>query len=118
MFGVHAYVVFTIDRLVQNIVRQVWNPFYHQLSYHPATQNYSLSLSLSFSRPQLHSMLSEEGYQVMEQFSVFVEQLSPIHISADQRLPLEMTYQRKIEGILANENCFKLKFVGWAAKRF
>ena len=63
-------------------------------------------------------MLSEEGYQVMEQFSVFVEQLSPIHISADQRLPLEMTYQRKIEGILANENCFKLKFVGWAAKRF
>jgi paired amphipathic helix protein Sin3a len=28
MFGVHAYVVFTIDRLVQNIVRQVWNPFY------------------------------------------------------------------------------------------
>ena len=23
MFGVHAYVVFTIDRLVQNIVRQV-----------------------------------------------------------------------------------------------
>ena len=23
MFGVHAYVVFTVDRLVQNIVRQV-----------------------------------------------------------------------------------------------
>lgn len=25
MFGVHAYPTFTIDRLVQNIVRQVWN---------------------------------------------------------------------------------------------
>ena len=75
------------------------------------------SLSLSLSLPQLHSMLSDEGSQVMEQFSVFVEQLSPVHISADQRLPLEMTYQRKIEGMLANENCFKLKFVGWAAKK-
>ena len=74
-----------------------------------------LSLSLSLSLPQLHSMLSDEGSQVMEQFSVFVEQLSPVHISADQRLPLEMAYQRKIEGMLANENCFKLKFVGWAA---
>lgn len=24
MFGVHAYLTFTLDRLVQNIVRQVW----------------------------------------------------------------------------------------------
>jgi paired amphipathic helix protein Sin3a len=80
MFGVHAYVVFTIDRLVQNTVRQ------------------------------LHSMLSDDGYHVMEQFSIFVEQLLPLHCSYEQRLPLESAYQRKMEGILANENCFKIKF--------
>ena len=60
---------------------------------------------------QLHSMLSDDGYHMMEQFSCFVEQLSPLHCSFETRLPLENSYQRKMENILADENCFKIKFV-------
>ena len=67
---------------------------------------------------QLHSMLSDDGYQVLEQFSLFVEQLQPVHCAAEQRLPLEMVYQRKMEAILANENCFKLKIVSRPAQIF
>ena len=72
------------------------------------------SLSPSLPPPsfiQLHSMLSDDGYHVMEQFSIFVEQLLPLHCSFEPRLPLENAYQRKMEEILANENCFKIKFV-------
>ena len=48
---------------------------------------------------------------MMEQYALFVEQLTPAHCSMESRLPLEIAYQKKMEGILVDENCFKIKFV-------
>ena len=47
----------------------------------------------------------------MEQYSAYVEQLTPSHTHMEGRAGLEVTYQRKVEGILGDDNCFKIVFV-------
>jgi len=40
-----------------------------------------------------------------------VDQLTPSHMHAEGRAGLEVTYQRKVEGILGDDNSFKIVFV-------
>ncbi len=74
MFGVHAYVIFTIDRLMQNIVRQV------EASLPPPSL---LLISILFPS-QLQAVVTDEHcFQIMECYSNFVEQLSASHTRAE-----------------------------------
>ncbi|XP_064388294.1 paired amphipathic helix protein Sin3a-like isoform X2 [Halichondria panicea] len=81
MFGVNAYVVFTIDRLVQNIVRQ------------------------------LHAIISEEScYKMMELYTSFVENIPPSFVRGESRLGAESAYQRKAESLMGDDNCCRVVF--------
>ena len=56
--------------------------------------------------------MADDGcYHIMEQYSAFVDQLTPSHMHAEGRAGLEVTYQRKVEGILGDDNSFKIVFV-------
>ncbi|XP_019864517.1 PREDICTED: paired amphipathic helix protein Sin3a [Amphimedon queenslandica] len=78
MFGVHAYLTFTMDRLVQNIARQ------------------------------LHVMIAEENcLQIIDEYGKFVEELED-SVTTSSLAASEMIYQKKMEEILADENCFKI----------
>ena len=83
MFGIHAYIGFTMDKVVQNIVRQ------------------------------LQHIVSDDCYQTTELFieeSKSTDGVStggPVatqHLRATQ----EINYQKKAEQLLTDENCFKL----------
>lgn len=79
MFGVRAYIVFTIDRLIQNTVRQ------------------------------LHTIVAEEGSShVMEQYASHIDQLLASHLKASSRTVLEAAYQKRSEGLLTDDSCFKV----------
>ena len=57
-------------------------------------------------------MVTDEScFQVLECYLNFVEQLSSFHIKTESRVTLETAYQRKVEGLLNDENCFKIVFV-------
>jgi paired amphipathic helix protein Sin3a len=78
MFGVHAYLTFTIDRLVQNIVRQ------------------------------LHAIIADDVcLQVFEEHAKFVGELCD-GMSPSSFVMVEGSYQKKMEGLLGDENCFKI----------
>jgi len=82
MFGIHAYIGFTMDKLVQNIVRQL---------QHIVGDEVCSSVT---------SLASDE-----ESTGATGGPLSTQH----QRTNAEQAYQRKAEQLLAEENCFKLK---------
>ena len=50
-------------------------------------------------------------YQVMVHYSTFVEQLNPIQTKAETRAGTEMTYQRKVEAFLGEDNCYRISIV-------
>ncbi|KAL5469519.1 hypothetical protein EMCRGX_G030782 [Ephydatia muelleri] len=79
MFGVRAYTVFTIDRLIQNTVRQ------------------------------LHTIVTEEGSShVMELYASHIDQLLAAHLKASSRTTLEAAYQKRSETLLTDDSCFKV----------
>ena len=84
IFGIHAYIAFTMDKVVQNIVRQLQ-----------------------------HLVGDEICVQVMHIFndecknSATGGPVSTMH----QRVPAEQQYQRKAEQLLSEENCFKVTVV-------
>ena len=84
MYGIHAYIAFTMDKLVQNIVRQLQHisseencnkvlDFYHEEKTNSATGGCVATLQ--------HRQLAEN------------------------------TYQKRAETALAEENCFKVMIV-------
>ncbi|XP_072020842.1 paired amphipathic helix protein Sin3a-like [Amphiura filiformis] len=83
MFGIHAYIAFTMDKVVQNCVRQLQ-----------------------------HLVTEESCMQVTEQYVAEIGNGSTGGSLATQpnRVPSEMAYQRKAEQILSEENCFKVLF--------
>uniref|UniRef100_A0A8C0YTQ7 Paired amphipathic helix protein Sin3a n=2 Tax=Cyprinus carpio TaxID=7962 RepID=A0A8C0YTQ7_CYPCA len=83
MFTIHAYIAFTMDKLIQNIVRQLQ----HIVSEEICVQVTELYLS--------ESSHSATGGSLLTQSS---------------RAPAEMSYQRKAEQLMSDENCFKLMF--------
>uniref|UniRef100_A0A671KXN5 Paired amphipathic helix protein Sin3a n=1 Tax=Sinocyclocheilus anshuiensis TaxID=1608454 RepID=A0A671KXN5_9TELE len=82
MFTIHAYIAFTMDKLIQNIVRQLQ----HIVSEEICVQVTELYLS--------ESSHSATGGSLLTQSS---------------RAPAEVSYQRKAEQLMSDENCFKVE---------
>lgn len=81
MFGVHAYIAFTMDKLVQNIVRQ------------------------------LHNIVTDDICgQVTELYQQEQGNLATGGSSATQhtRAAVESAYQKRAESLLSDENCYKV----------
>ncbi|XP_030042664.1 paired amphipathic helix protein Sin3a [Microcaecilia unicolor] len=84
MFTIHAFIAFTMDKLIQSIVRQLQ----HIVSDEICVQVTDLYLS--------ESSTGATGGLLATQIS---------------RTLTEATYQRKAEQIMSDENCFKLMFI-------
>ncbi|KAJ0056818.1 hypothetical protein NL108_018215, partial [Boleophthalmus pectinirostris] len=84
MFTIHAYVAFTMDKLIQSIVRQLQ----HLVSEDVSIRVTDLYLSESTSKATGGALCSQAS-----------------------RGTAEAGYQRKAEQLTAEENCFKLMFV-------
>ncbi|CAF98397.1 unnamed protein product, partial [Tetraodon nigroviridis] len=84
MFTIHAYIAFTMDKLIQSIVRQLQ----HIVSDEICVQVTDLYLS--------ESANSASGGSLSSQSS---------------RSSAETAYQRKAEQIMSDENCFKVMFL-------
>lgn len=84
MFTIHAYIAFTMDKLIQSIVRQLQ----HIVSDEICVQVTDLYLA--------ENNNGATGGQLNTQTS---------------RSLLESAYQRKAEQLMSDENCFKLMFI-------
>ncbi|XP_028679684.2 SIN3 transcription regulator family member Aa isoform X2 [Erpetoichthys calabaricus] len=84
MFTIHAYIAFTMDKLIQSIVRQLQ----HIVSDEICVQVTDLYLS--------EGLTGATGGLLSTQAS---------------RMSSEAAYQRKAEQLMSDENCFKLMFV-------
>ncbi|XP_038622994.1 paired amphipathic helix protein Sin3a isoform X2 [Tachyglossus aculeatus] len=84
MFTIHAYIAFTMDKLIQSIVRQLQ----HIVSDEICVQVTDL-------------YLAENGNGATG---------GPLNTQPARAL-LESTYQRKAEQLMSDENCFKLVFI-------
>lgn len=61
---------------------------------------------------QLHTLVSDEAcYKVIEHYTGFVEQLAVSHLRAESRVGMETSYQKAVESLLGDDNCFKIMFV-------
>ncbi|XP_049530557.1 uncharacterized protein LOC125948482 isoform X1 [Anopheles darlingi] len=81
MFGIHAYIAFTLDRVVQNAVRQL---------QHCVTERGALECVELFQTE--HRKGSVGG----------------LCRTANRRIATELAYQRKAEAALQDENCYKI----------
>ena len=97
-------------------------PFSHQRKINPegilvqyplSTLRRTLCLTLSLSiNMQLHTLVSDEAcYKVMEHYTGFVEQLAGSHLRAESRVGMEASYQKAVESLLGDDNCFKIILV-------
>ncbi|XP_071141100.1 paired amphipathic helix protein Sin3a-like isoform X1 [Mytilus edulis] len=80
MYGIHAYIAFTMDKLVQNLVRQVQNMVCEDTSC------------------KIHSMFQDERKN-----RATGGRVATYH----QRSNAELAYQKATEHLLTDENCFK-----------
>ncbi|XP_062404501.1 paired amphipathic helix protein Sin3a-like isoform X2 [Sardina pilchardus] len=83
MFTIHAYIAFTMDKLIQSIVRQLQ----HIVSDEICVQVTELYLGECANRATGGPLASQSS-----------------------RSAAEATYQRKAEQLMSDENCFKLNF--------
>jgi len=83
MFGVRAYISFTMDRLIQNIVRQLQNLI---------SDETSLQITELFKSEKPNDATGGPS------------------ATATVRSGVEQAYQKKAENILTNDNCFKVVF--------
>ncbi|XP_026860564.1 paired amphipathic helix protein Sin3a isoform X2 [Electrophorus electricus] len=83
MFTIHAYIAFTMDKLIQSIVRQLQ----HIVSDEICIQVTDLFLSECSTKASGGSVATQAN-----------------------RASAEVVYQRKAEQLMADENCFKLLF--------
>jgi len=86
MFGIHAYIAFTMDKVVQNICRQLQHITCDETAYQ-CTELYIEELKTTAGQ--------STGGPVDTQ-----------HLRSSQ----ELAYQKKAEQIVTDENCFKMMF--------
>ncbi|XP_053172449.1 paired amphipathic helix protein Sin3a-like isoform X2 [Scomber japonicus] len=84
MFTIHAYIAFTMDKLIQSIVRQLQ----HLVTDDVCSRVTDLYLSESANKATGGTMSTQAS-----------------------RSTAESTYQRKAEQLMSDENCFKLMFL-------
>ncbi|ELT88117.1 hypothetical protein CAPTEDRAFT_177539 [Capitella teleta] len=83
MFSIHAYIAFTLDKIVQNMVRQL---------QHLVADDICIQVKDLFEKEALNGAT---GGCVA---------------TAHRRQAKELAYQRKAEQIMSDENCFKISF--------
>ncbi|XP_069103169.1 paired amphipathic helix protein Sin3a-like isoform X1 [Argopecten irradians] len=81
MYGIHAYIAFTMDKLVQNLVRQM---------QHIVTDDVCCKVTDMFEEEKKNKATGGR--------------VATVHQRANQ----EAAYQKRADHILADENCFKL----------
>ncbi|XP_058056638.1 paired amphipathic helix protein Sin3a [Anopheles bellator] len=79
MFGIHAYIVFTLDRVVQNAVRQLQ-----------------------------HCVTERGALECVDLFQNRKGTVGGLCRTANRRIAAELAYQRKAEASLQDENCYKI----------
>ncbi|XP_052869994.1 uncharacterized protein LOC128275509 [Anopheles cruzii] len=79
MFGIHAYIVFTLDRVVQNAVRQLQ-----------------------------HCVTERGALECVDLFQNRKGTVGGLCRTANRRIAAELAYQRKAETSLQDENCYKI----------
>ncbi|KAM9409739.1 paired amphipathic helix protein Sin3a-like isoform 2-T3 [Pholidichthys leucotaenia] len=84
MFTIHAFIAFTMDKLIQSIVRQLQ----HLVTDDVSTRVMDMYLSESSNKATGGSLPTQTS-----------------------RAPAEGAYQRKAEQLMTEENCFKVMFV-------
>lgn len=113
MFSIHAYIAFTMDKIVQNMVRQVVLLFVWTVSYllYGCTDDWLRAFLLCL---QLQHLVCDDiCVQVRD---LYVQEsknkgTGGYSATAHQRQSAELAYQRKAEQIMSDENCFKVMFV-------
>lgn len=110
MFTIHAYIAFTMDKLIQSIVRQVFFSSTHMYSWLQQFISQYLMLSLS-APPQLQHIVSDEiCIRVTDLYlSESTNGATGGSVSTQaSRSSSEGIYQRKAEQLMSDENCFKV----------
>ena len=79
---------------------------------HVEVCNDSSVCTACLSTAQLQTLVSDDVcFQVMDCYSNFVEMLSATQVRAETRVAVETAYQKKVDALLNEENCFKIVFV-------
>lgn len=112
MFTIHAYIGFTIDKVIHNIIRQVRqtkkkkNKHLNHLFSH-----FSAASSFDSLRPQLQHLVSDEVcLQVVDVYLAERKRGAAGGNLSSQcvRAAWETSYQWKAERVMSEENCFKV----------
>lgn len=107
MFTIHAYIGFTIDKVIHNIIRQV-NKVFTKAYIHIRRLNYKTERHLC---PQLQHLVSDEVcLQVVDLYLAERKRGAAGGNLSSQcvRAAWETSYQWKAERVMAEENCFKV----------
>lgn len=110
MFTIHAYIGFTIDKVIHNIIRQVNKVF--KASYKTAKfQTFDTISTEHRLCPQLQHLVSDEVcLQVVDLYLAERKRGAAGGNLSSQcvRAAWETSYQWKAERVMAEENCFKV----------
>lgn len=114
MFTIHAYIGFTIDKVIHNIIRQVSGAVELTLGIVGSLGHFLVlvaSNAVLFLRPQLQHLVSDEVcLQVVDLYlSERKRGAAGGNLSSQcVRAAWETSYQWKAERVMAEENCFKV----------
>lgn len=113
MFTIHAYIGFTIDKVIHNIIRQVNKVFINTKASYKTTklQTFSMITTEHCLCPQLQHLVSDEVcLQVVDLYLAERKRGAAGGNLSSQcvRAAWETSYQWKAERVMAEENCFKV----------
>lgn len=113
MFTIHAYIGFTIDKVIHNIIRQVNNLLVKSKASRETTKAQTINLTTTdlLLRPQLQHLVSDEVcLQVVDLYLAERKRGAAGGNLSSQcvRAAWETSYQWKAERVMAEENCFKV----------
>lgn len=112
MFTIHAYIGFTIDKVIHNIIRQVSSAIDGQTFDIMGSLGQFEFSCISFLCPQLQHLVSDEVcLQVVDLYlSERKRGAAGGNLSSQcVRAAWETSYQWKAERVMAEENCFKVR---------
>lgn len=113
MFTIHAYIGFTIDKVIHNIIRQVNKVFINAKASYKTTKLQTFSMITTEHRlcSQLQHLVSDEVcLQVVDLYLAERKRGAAGGNLSSQcvRAAWETSYQWKAERVMAEENCFKV----------
>ncbi len=112
MFTIHAYIAFTMDKLIQSIVRQVGIFVLDSASIFSVSETHlTIWTFFSFFSQLQHIVSGEICVQMTDLYlSEFANKATGGSLSTQaSRGSAESAYQRKAEQLMSDENCFKVR---------